>query len=92
MDHGSQSKSRLASVTFAQELPCLNRAGSMLNITSNDKNLKFCFFVMGVYYEKLGHMLKPLVPKFRSDLSVRLRDIAEKQVPEKLKPIVNPSI
>ena len=33
-------------------------------------------------------MLKPLVPKFRSDLSVRLKDIAEKQVPVKLKPIV----
>ena len=33
-------------------------------------------------------MFKPLVPKFRSDLSVRLRDIAEKQVPAKLKPIV----
>ena len=33
-------------------------------------------------------MLKPLVPKFRSDLPVRLRDIAEKQVPERLKPIV----
>ena len=33
-------------------------------------------------------MLKPLVPKFRSDLSVRLRNIAEKQVPEKLKPII----
>ena len=26
-------------------------------------------------------MLKPLVPKFRYDLSFRLRDIAEKQVP-----------
>ena len=33
-------------------------------------------------------MLKPLVPKFHSDLSVRLRDIAEKQVPVKLKPIL----
>ena len=32
-------------------------------------------------------MLKPLVPEFRSDLSARLRDIAEKQVPVKLKPI-----
>ena len=35
-------------------------------------------------------MLKPLMPKFRSDLSVRLRNIAEKQVPVKLKPIVVP--
>ena len=34
-------------------------------------------------------MLKPLVPKLRSGLSVRLRDIAEKQVPAKLKPIVH---
>ena len=41
-----------------------------------------------VYYEKLGHMLKPLVPNFRYDLSVRLRDVAEKQVPAELKPIV----
>ena len=34
-------------------------------------------------------MLKPLVPKFRQGLSARLKDIAEKQVPAKLKPIVN---
>ena len=33
-------------------------------------------------------MLKPLVPKFRLHLSVRSKDIAEKQVPAKLKPIV----
>ena len=33
-------------------------------------------------------MLKILVPKFRPDLSTRLKDIAEKQVPAKLKPIV----
>ena len=33
-------------------------------------------------------MLKPFEPKFRSDLSVCLSDIAEKQVPTKLKPIV----
>ena len=45
-------------------------------------------FVIRVYYEKLGRMLKPLVPRFRFDLSVRSRDIAEKQVPVKLKPIV----
>ena len=36
-------------------------------------------------------MLKPLVPKFRSDLSVSLWDIAEKQVPANLKQIVDPS-
>ena len=50
--------------------------------------MKFRFFVLREHYEKLGHMLKPLVAKFRSDISVRLRDIAEKQVPAKLKPIV----
>ena len=33
-------------------------------------------------------MLNPLVPKFRPDLSARFKDIAEKQVPAKLKPIV----
>ena len=33
-------------------------------------------------------MLKYLVPKFHSDLSVHLRGIAEKLVPVKLKPIV----
>ena len=33
-------------------------------------------------------MLKPLAPKFGSDLSIRLRDIAENQVSARLKPIV----
>ena len=33
-------------------------------------------------------MLKPIMPKFRPNQSVRLKDIAEKQVPAKLKPIV----
>ena len=33
-------------------------------------------------------MLKPLASKFRPDLSVRFKDIAEKHVPGKLKPIV----
>ena len=41
-----------------------------------------------IYYRKLGHMLKPLVPKFCSDLSARLRDIAEEQVPAKQRPMV----
>ena len=36
--------------------------------------------------------MKPLMSQFRSDLSVRLRDIAEKQVPAKLKPIVGTSM
>ena len=34
-------------------------------------------------------MLKPHVPKFRPNLFVRLKGIAEKQVPAKLKPIVS---
>ena len=33
-------------------------------------------------------MLKALVPNFRPELSAPLKDIAEKQVPAKLKPIV----
>ena len=88
MDHGSQPKSRLASVAFAQELLCLNRVGSMLNITSQLQDPAI-FFVIRVHYEKLSHMLKLLVPKFLSDLFVRLREISEKQIPTKLKPIVN---
>ena len=43
---------------------------------------------MEVYSEKLGRMLKPPVLKFRSEISVRLRDIAEKQIPAKLKPTI----
>ena len=38
--------------------------------------------------EKIGNMLKRLLPNFRPDLSGRLKDITEKQVPAKLKPIV----
>ena len=34
-------------------------------------------------------MLKSLVSKFRPDLSASLKDIVEKYVPAKLKPIVN---
>ena len=33
-------------------------------------------------------MLKPLVPRFRSDLFFRFWEIAEKHVPAKLKPMV----
>ena len=36
-------------------------------------------------------MLKHLVHMLRTDLSVRLKDMAEKQVPVKLKPIVGVS-
>ena len=88
MDHGSQHKSRLSSVNFAWELLCLYIAGSMLNITSQRHDPEILIFCYKSTLRKIGHMLKPLVPKSRSDLSVRLRDIAEKQVPAKLKPIV----
>ena len=44
--------------------------------------------VIRVYNEKLGHILEPLVAKYRPDLFARFRDIAEKQVPANLKPIV----
>ena len=81
MDHGWQPKSRLASVIFAQELLCLNRAGPMLNITSQWQDPEILIFVIRAYYEKLGDVLKPLVAKFGSDLSIRLRDIAEKTGP-----------
>ena len=56
---------------------------------ANGKTLKFRFFVLRVYYEKLSHMLKLIAVKFHPDLSARLKDIAEKQVPAKLKPIVD---
>ena len=39
------------------------------------------FLAIRVYYGKLGCMLKPIVPKFRPDLSAHLKEIAEKQVP-----------
>ena len=88
MGHGSQPKSRLASVAFVRELLCLNRAGSMPNITSQRQDLEILIFCHKSILQKLGHMLKLLVPKFHFDLSVRLRDIAENRVPAKVKPIV----
>ena len=60
-----------------------------LTLGANGKTLKFKIFVIRVHYEKLGHILKPLVSNFCPDLFTRLRDIAEKQVPAKLKPIVD---
>ena len=59
----------------------------ILTLWANGKTRKFWFPVIRVNNEKLGHMLKPLVPKFRLDLCARLKDIAEKQIPAKLKPI-----
>ena len=45
-------------------------------------------FFIRVYYGKLGYTLKSLVPKYRPDSFARLKDIAEKQIPAKLKPVV----
>ena len=41
----------------------------MLNIRGQWQHPEFWFFAIRVYYEKLSHMLKPLVSKFRYDLS-----------------------
>ena len=62
-----------------------------LTLGANDKAMIFWFFVIRVYYEKLGHMLKPLVPNFQPDQSARLR-YHRKQVPARLKPIVGTNI
>ena len=79
MDHRSQPKLRLAAVTFAQGQLCLNRAGCMLNIKSQrqDPDILIFFLLYEHITKKLGHILKPLVSQFYSDLSVRLSDIAK---------------
>ena len=51
-------------------------------------NFDFLYNIIA-YYEKLGHILKPVMPKFRPDLPARLGYIAKKHVPATLKPIVN---
>ena len=82
MNHGLQPKSRLESITFARQLLCLDRPGSMVNFTSQWQDpeiLISCY--KSILQKKIGRMLKPLVPKFRSDKFARFRDIAEKQVP-----------
>ena len=50
--------------------------------------MKFGFFVIRIYCEKLGHMLKPTVPKFCPNSLAHLKEITKKQVPVKLKLIV----
>ena len=46
--------------------------------------------VISVYYKKLGHCLKLLVPKYHSDPSNGLGDIPEKVYSAELKPTVAP--
>ena len=89
MDDGSQPKSRLAAITFAWELLCLNRAGFMLNMTSQRQDPDILIFCYKSILRKIGRMLKLLLPKFRPDIPVGLRNIADKQVSAKLKPIVD---
>ena len=66
----------------------LLRHVAIFNIRNQQQDHEILNFCVRVYYEKLGHMLKALVLKFRPDLSARLKDVAEKQVPAKLKTIV----
>ena len=73
--------SQIAAITFARELHCLYRAGAMLKIMSRWQDLKILIFYYKSILQKLGRMLKPFELKFCSDLSVRFKDIAEKQVP-----------
>ena len=74
MGHGSQHKSRLAAVTFAPELHCLNRAGARLNFTSRWQGhlILILFVCCKIALQKIGHMLKLRVSKFHDDLSVVL--------------------
>ena len=88
MDHGSQPKSLMTAVTCAWEPHCLNRADSMLNITNRWQDPKISIFCYNSISRKIRSRAETLVSKFRADLSFRLRNIAEKQVPVKLKPIV----
>ena len=59
-----------------------------LTLGAKGKTLKFGFFCNKSILWKIGHMLKPPVPKFSPSLSACLKYIAEKQVPARLKPIV----
>ena len=52
-----------------------------LTLGASGKTLKFRLFVIRVHYEKLGHLLTPLLSKFCLYLLTRLRDIAEKTAP-----------
>ena len=91
MDNGSRPKSRLASLIFAQKLLCLNRAGYMLNIMSpklwqDPEIMIFCYTSI---LRKIRSRAETPCAKFRLALSARSKDLAEKQIPAKLKPIVD---
>ena len=59
LDHGSQPKSRLAAVTFARELYCLNRAGAMLNITNQWQVPEIYIFYKSILQEIRSHADTP---------------------------------
>ena len=63
----------------------------MLDITSQSQSpvFFFIFFYNSTLQNKLSRMLNPPVSKFRPHLSIRLKDIAEKRVSAKLKPIAS---
>ena len=86
---------QVAFASFSRELHCPNGAGARINIACqwhDPEILLLFFFCYKNIPQKMGRILKPLVPKFRSDLSIRLNYIVEKRVPAKLKPIVFPAL
>ena len=92
MGHGSLPKSRLAAAAFGQELFVGSEPAPFLTLRANGRTLNFFLCCCKSILQKLGRMQEPLMPKFRPDPSVRLKDIFEKQVPVKLKPIVETDI
>ena len=60
----------------------------MINVTGQWQDPEIFIFCYTSTLQKIKSHAETPVPKFRSDLSVRVKDIAEKQVPSKLKPIV----
>ena len=78
--HGWHPESlRGNSFVLTEPVPCST-------LRANDKTV--FFFCYKSILRKIRPVAEPRVPKFRSDLSDRLKDIAGKQVPAKLKPIV----
>ena len=61
----------------------------MFNIRSQWQDCEISIFCNKSTLRKTRLHAETLVSKFRSALSVRLKDIAEKQVPMELKPILS---
>ena len=60
----------------------------MLSIISQWQEPEILIFCYRSVLRKIRSHAETLIPKFCTYLSIRLRDIAEKQVPAKLKPIL----